>query len=98
MVAAGLGVQLIRSPILGQDPEYLPWIVFGGIMALSIAVISVDVLFPRKQLDALTSVYFGLIVGLFLTYVLRLALNPILPESGPRSGIADCLTWACQIC
>jgi len=89
MVAAGLGVQLIRSPILGQDPEYLPWIVFGGIMALSLGVIAVDVLTPRKQLDTLTAVYFGLIVGLFLTYVLRLALNPILPDSGPGSGFAD---------
>jgi uncharacterized protein YacL len=89
MVAAGLGVQLIRSPILGREPEYLPWIVFGGIMALSLGVIAVDVSVRRKQLDTLTSVYFGLIVGLFLTYVLRLALNPLLPDNGPSSGFSD---------
>ena len=34
-------------------------------------------------------VYFGLIVGLFLTYVLRLALSPILPEKAPFTQWAE---------
>lgn len=80
LVAAGLGVQLINSHALGSDPPWLPWLVFVGIMALAIGVIAIDVFFPRKRLDTLSAVYFGLIVGLFITYVLRLALSPILPE------------------
>ena len=81
MVAAGLGVQLVRSPDLGQDPAWLPWVVFGGIMVGSLGVIAADVFIRSKQLDTLSAVYFGLIVGLFLTYVLGLALTPILHKN-----------------
>ena len=30
----------------------------------------------RKRLDTITAVYFGLLVGLFLTYILGLAMAP----------------------
>ena len=33
--------------------------------------------FRRKRLDTITAVYFGIIIGLFLTYVLGLALSPL---------------------
>ena len=82
MVAAGLGVKLINSPVLGNDPIWLPWAVFGGLMGLAIGVIVLDIFIRRKQLQSLSAVYFGLIVGLFLTYVLRLALTPVLAEQG----------------
>jgi uncharacterized protein YacL len=80
LVAAGLGVQLVRSPQLPHDPAWLPWLAFGSIMAVAILVIAGDTLMRRKQIDTLSAVYFGLVVGLFLTYVLRLALAPVLPE------------------
>jgi uncharacterized protein YacL len=80
MVAIGLGVQMIRSPALPQDPAYYPWLVFGGLMLVSTAVICTDMVVRRKQLDTISAVYWGLLVGLFLTYVLRLALSPIWPE------------------
>ncbi len=82
MVAAGLGVQLVRSQALPQNPDWLPWAVFGGVMLVSASVIALDVLTRHKHIDILSGVYFGLIVGLFLTYVLRLALSAILPEKG----------------
>jgi uncharacterized protein YacL len=43
----------------------------------------------RKQLDTVSAVYVGLLVGLFLTYVLRLALSPILPEKPPFNQWAE---------
>jgi len=79
MVAAGLGVQIFRSGSLPADPAWMPWAVLFGLIALSLLVIASDTLIPRKQLDTLSAVYFGLIVGLFLTYVLQLALSAILP-------------------
>jgi uncharacterized protein YacL len=88
MVAVGLGFQLIHSPALGIDPPYLPWLVFGGLILLSLAVIGVDMLFRRKQLDTVSAVYLGLLVGLFLTYVLRLAFSSVLPEN------SDMMQWA----
>jgi uncharacterized protein YacL len=80
LVAAGLGVRMVQSSALPGDPHWLPWAVFGGLMALAVAVIAADTFVRRKQIDTLSAVYFGLIVGLFLTYVLRLALAPILPQ------------------
>ncbi len=85
MVAAGLGVQLINSPVLAQESAWLVWASFGGLMALSLSVIVADAAFPRKKIETLSAIYFGLIIGLFLTYVLQLALSPVLPV---RSAMA----------
>ncbi len=89
MVAAGLGVQLVREGPLPPEPEYIPWLVFGGMMALSLGVIAADIALRRKRLDTLSAVYFGLIVGLFLTYVLRLALSPLLETNSPITRWAE---------
>ena len=80
MVAIGLSVRLINSNLLAKDPDWIPFAVFGGIVGLALLVIMTDRLIPRKKLDTITSVYFGMIIGLFLTYVLKLALSPVLPE------------------
>jgi uncharacterized protein YacL len=88
MVAVGLGFQLIHSPELGADPPYLPWLVFGGLILLSLAVIGIDAMVRRKHLDTVSAVYVGLLVGLFLTYVLRLAFSSVLPDR------SDFTQWA----
>ena len=38
-----------------------------------------DKLIQRKRLDTITAFYFGLLIGLVLTYVLQAALTPIMP-------------------
>ncbi len=80
MVAAGLGFQLIQSDVLPKEPAFLPALAFAGVVLLAVAVIVADVFVGQKRLDVITSVYFGLIIGLFLTYVGKLALSPVLPE------------------
>lgn len=77
-VAAGIGVQLITSEDFPTDPSSPP-IVLGIIIFVSLIVVGIDWFVKRKRLDVITSVYFGLIIGLFLTYVVKLALTPILP-------------------
>jgi uncharacterized protein YacL len=79
VVSAGLAVQLIYSGVLPQDREWNPMLVLGVVMLLAVCVILADILLPRKRLDVISAVYFGLVIGLFLTYVLRMALVPILP-------------------
>jgi uncharacterized protein YacL len=81
MVAAGLGYQLVQSQMLPEQPYFYPWLAFGGVLLLASAVIVADIFVRRKRLDTVSAVYVGLLVGLFLTYVLRLALSPILPTS-----------------
>ena len=85
VVAAGLAVSLIQSP--GLIPTEHPWlamVMLGGLVCLALGVIALDVAARRKRLDTITAVYFGLVVGLFLTYVLGLALTPLLSMIGEK--------------
>jgi uncharacterized protein YacL len=77
LVTAGslAGVILRAHPTL---PEMSLWLVFGGMIILALIVISLDVFIPQKRLDIISGVYFGLIVGLFLTYVAQFAFDPFL--------------------
>jgi uncharacterized protein YacL len=78
LVAAGLAVSIISSEILPTEPRWIPIVVFCGMMALAAGAIAVDMLIPRKRIDAISAVYFGVLVGLFLTYVASLAYTPLL--------------------
>ena len=80
LVAAGIGFQIISSEELSRESALIPWIVVGGMLLLAGGVIAVDYSVGRKRLDTISAVYFGLLIGLLLTYVLKLALSPILPE------------------
>ncbi|MCH2114591.1 MAG: PIN domain-containing protein [Pirellulales bacterium] len=81
LVAAGIGFQVISSEELSRDAAYIPWVVVGGLLLLSGGVIAIDCVAGRKRLDTITSVYFGLLIGMLLTYVLQIALSPVLPEA-----------------
>lgn len=81
LVAAGIGFQLINSDELSRDSALIPWLVFGGLVLIALAVIAIDIFAGRKRLDTITAVYFGLLIGLLLTYVLKLALSPMLPKA-----------------
>ncbi len=100
LVAAGVGVQLINSDVLLRDPPYIPWLVFGGVLLLAVGVIASDSLIRRKRIDTISAVYLGLIVGLFLTYVLRLALSPMLPADSPGATYLELIlgTILCYTC
>ena len=85
MVAVGLGFQLSNSDSLGTTPAALPYLAFGGVVLVAVGVIAADIMIRRKRLDTVSAVYLGLIVGLFLTYVLRLAFSSVIPEKSPAS-------------
>ena len=80
-VAVGLGVILVQSGQLPQEPAWLPAAAFAGLVGLALAVIVLDVALKRKRLDAISAVYFGLVVGLFLAYVVGLALSPLIQQT-----------------
>ena len=85
MVAIGLGFQFVNSSTLAGGSVYLPWFAFSGTVLLAVAVIIGDVLVRRKHIDTASAVYLGLLVGLFLTYVLRLAFSSVLPQDAPTT-------------
>jgi uncharacterized protein YacL len=79
LVASGVATLIFRNTI-GANPLY-PWAVFFGVTGLAVGVILLDVFSPRKRIDVISSVYIGLLVGILLTYVMAVALTPVLSES-----------------
>jgi len=76
LVASGLGVTLMR-----ENPNNLEIrSVFLPIVALAIGLVVLDMVIPIKRIETITAIYFGLLLGLLLTYVLGLALAPYFYE------------------
>ena len=95
LVAAGLGVQMIRTEGIRDQPVWILWVIFSGVMLAALTTITIDVLFKNKRLDVITAVYFGLLIGLFLTYVLRLALSSVLSEHTAIVQVAGLVLGMC---
>jgi uncharacterized protein YacL len=84
MVAIALGFQLMGFRELEAEYQWLPWLGFVGVLALAAGVLAADMSMRRKRLDTITAVYFGLIIGVVLTYVFTLALTPIMPKTNTQ--------------
>ena len=78
-VSAGIAVLIVNSVPMRQAPLWMPGAVLAGMVALPMAVMAIDAAIRRKNLTTITAVYFGLLVGVFLTYIAMLALAPVLP-------------------
>jgi uncharacterized protein YacL len=72
-----------QSEYLPREPVYVPWLVFAGFILAAGAIIALDIKTGRKRLDTITSVYFGLIIGLFLTFILKTAFSIALSADSP---------------
>lgn len=62
-----------QLPIISEHP-LLAWIVLLGISQL---VPVADFLIRRKQIEVVSAVYFGLLVGVLLSWLLKLAIDPL---------------------
>jgi uncharacterized protein YacL len=91
IVSIGVGVFVSSKWYLPenvlQDKPWISWAAFGGIVLLSLGIIGLDLAIRRKQLDVISSVYVGLIVGLFMAYVAGLALTPLFPDPNERLAV-----------
>jgi len=59
--------------------EY-PFLSFLGLLAITQVVTLGDILIGNKRIEVISAVYFGLLVGFLLSYLLLLALQPIIKE------------------
>jgi len=85
LVAAGVAVTLFRTTQVHiTGTSFDPFIVFALVMLAAFGIVAADFFLPRKRIDLISSVYFGLVVGLFLTYLLVLALTPLFPALEPN--------------
>ena len=78
MVSVGIAVLMFNSSAMRDAPQWLPLAVLLGMVALPLLVIGIDTMIRRKELTVITAIYFGLLIGVFLTYVAILALTPLL--------------------
>ncbi len=83
LVVAGLGVRLSRAS--GDNTNWV--VLFGGVLLAAIAVIVVDIFTPRKRIQTISAVFFGLIVGLILSNLVHSAIEPTLSVFLPESPI-----------
>ena len=82
LIAVGIAGQLINSPLVrGRFGESFSLFAFGFTMLASIAVIGIDVFFKRKRIETISAIYFGLLIGLLLTYAMGIALSPLLTDN-----------------
>jgi uncharacterized protein YacL len=99
LVAAGLGISFINAGCIPEESPWLVWVVLGGLVFLAIGVIAVDISIRRKRLDTISAVYFGMLVGLLMTYILSLALVPLTWINTVRSPVQSILGLVlCYIC
>lgn len=87
LVAAGVGVSLTTHTAF----SHVPYFVFPVVLLSAVLVIAGDVLLPRKRIEHISSVYFGTVVGLVLTYLFGLALTPLFEQQNyePYSGVVQ---------
>ncbi len=77
-VAGAVGIFAIKSQLAPTSPGWSQLAAFGGVVAVALVVIIIDVSIRKKRLDTISAVYFGLIIGMFLTYIAGLVLSPFL--------------------
>ncbi|MDR0870907.1 MAG: TRAM domain-containing protein [Planctomycetaceae bacterium] len=81
LVSTGVGITVISSGVLMDSGSGIVGMaVFGGIFMLSIFTIIADMLVPKKRVDWISSIYFGLLVGILLTAAVGFAITPLLPQ------------------
>lgn len=67
--------------IMEAGPGTVGWIrtaTFVCFLLGSVGVLILDIFIKSKRIDMISSVYFGLLVGLFLTYIVNLAVTPLI--------------------
>jgi uncharacterized protein YacL len=72
-VAPGAKDLGVAQPPIVRDYPFLSFVL---LMALTQAVTVIDLLFRRKRIEVISAVYFGLLIGALLSYLLLQALAP----------------------
>ena len=74
-----LAVAGLAARLAGAGGSAANWaLLFSGPMLLALIVLVGDILTPRKRIQTISAIYFGLIVGLILSYFLQIAIEPVL--------------------
>jgi uncharacterized protein YacL len=88
LVSIGIAVLIFNSAPMRSAPSWVPWAVLITMVTIPLGAIAADLWIKRKDLTVITSIYFGLLIGVFLTYVAVLALSPLLASFSASPVVA----------
>jgi uncharacterized protein YacL len=99
LVVAGLGARLAKA----TDGTTTWVLLFGGVLAVAVTVIFVDLITPRKKIQTISGVYLGLMVGLILSGLVQSAIEPSIAMITLNDGVQKAITGLlmiviCYIC
>ena len=83
VVCAGAAFAIVQPT--SPAPEFVlsnPAVAFVAMMLASQVATLADILFPRKRIDVISAVYFGMLIGWLLSYQLYYALQAFLASVG----------------
>ena len=66
--------QAANSPAFVQEH---PVPSFFLMLLIAMSILLIDVLIPKKRVDVISAIYFGLLIGVLLTFLLNLAVRPL---------------------
>ena len=98
-VAAGVATIWSRSSDLQVLGPSMPYLVFCGVLLVSLAVVAADILLPKKRIEVISAVYFGLLIGVLLSYLITIAMDPMLESNRFRPFVSlATMTVFCYTC
>ena len=78
--AVGVGFAVINAPGPNAPSFEYPWLVFVAIVTIAVAIMGFDAATPRKRIDIISCVYFGILIGLFLSLVVGVIIEPLMTQ------------------
>jgi uncharacterized protein YacL len=100
VVAAVLLTHLSSREISGEEGRANFYAIFWSSVGLALAALSIDVLTPKKSLAALAGVFFGLLVGIFLSWAFAPVLDMIneIYRLGLSEMAVQAVKWIMGVC
>gem|GEM_PF-173990 len=94
-----VGGQIEMVPISSSGGAVMPAVIrnnkataFFVLLGISQLFTVVDLFIRKKQIDVISGVYFGVLIGILLAYLFIQALTPVLPETHPYHTIVVLIT------
>ena len=78
LLSASIGVHFANTLNQTGVHAWMPMAAFFGTLLAAIIIVIADMLTRRKDISGISAVYIGLVVGLLLSYLLELAMEPTL--------------------
>jgi len=76
MVSAGAVLAWVFSTDAPASIASHQALAFAAVLLIPLTFLLIDILIPRKRVEIMSAIYFGLLIGVLLAYLLNLALEP----------------------